>query len=246
MNKPSARGIDAATDTASGAVTGAATTEAAVVEFLQHHPDFFEHNVALLSKLRLPHDRGPATVSLVERQVQVLRDKNQVLDSKVREFMEVARNNDAITFKIHRLATRLILARGAIQIVEALESALREDFGASEWLLVLTRNDVPQLARVESRHLRVASRDTKELKAFETFFESSRPRCGQIRDSQRDYLFGAGTIEIGSAALIPLGPNASYGLLAVGSPDADRFHPTMSTDYLVHIGDLVGAAVGAL
>lgn len=220
--------------------------EAAVVDYLQRNPDFFERNAPLLSKLRLPHDRGPSTVSLVERQVQVLRDKNQSLDSKVREFMDVARGNDALTQKIHRLATRLIRARGALQIVEALETALREDFGASEWLLVLTRKDVPQLARLENRHLRLASRDTVELKAFETFFASSRPRCGQIRDSQRDYLFGQGTIEVGSAALIPLGPDASFGLLAIGSHDAERFHPTMSTDYLVHIGELVSAAVGEL
>jgi uncharacterized protein YigA (DUF484 family) len=239
MNKQTARGLDTET-----------LAESAVVDFLQRNPDFFERNAPLLGKLRLPHDRGPATVSLVERQVQVLRDKNQLLESKVREFVDVARSNDALTSKIHRLANRLIRARGALQIIESLESALREDFGASEWLLVLTRKDLPQLARLENRHLRLASRETAELKAFETFFESSRPRCGQIRDSQRDYLFGAGTIEIGSAALIPLGSHegasANYGLLAIGSHDAERFHPTMSTDYLVHIGELVSAAVGEL
>lgn len=237
MNKQTARDLTAPT-TPIG--------EAEVVDYLQHNPDFFERNAPLLSKLRLPHDRGSATVSLVERQVQVLRDKNQLLDNKVREFVEVARENDALTSKIHRLAARLIGARGALQIIASLEAALREDFGASDWLLVLTRKDVPQLARLEHRHLRLAARDTAELKAFDTFFESSRPRCGQIRDSQRDFLFGAGTIEIGSAALIPLGPDASYGLLAIGSHDAERFHPTMSTDYLAHIGELVGAAVGEL
>jgi len=250
MNKQTARGLDTDAPAAVGSPAASLAGEAEVVDYLQHNPDFFERNAPLLSKLRLPHDRGSATVSLVERQVQVLRDKNQMLDSKVREFVEVARSNDALTQKIHRLAARLIRARGALKIIDALESALREDFGASDWLLVLTRKDVPQLARLENRHLRVASRDTAELKAFDTFFESSRPRCGQIRDSQRDYLFGADTIEIGSAALIPLGPSgesgASYGLLAIGSHDAERFHPTMSTDYLVHIGELVGAAVGEL
>jgi uncharacterized protein YigA (DUF484 family) len=80
---------------------------------------------------------------------------------------------------------------------------------------------------------------------FETLFESGRPRCGQIRDSQRDFLFGAGTVEIGSAALVPLGPEPSAGLLAIGSPDAERFHPTMSTDFLARIGDLVSEAVHA-
>src|SRR5262245_32157081 len=116
MNKQTARGLDTEM-----------LAEAAVVDFLQHNPDFFERNAPLLTKLRLPHDRGPATVSLVERQVQVLREKNQALENKVREFVEVARSNDALSAKIHRLACRLIRARSALQIIDALESALRED-----------------------------------------------------------------------------------------------------------------------
>jgi uncharacterized protein len=235
MNKQTARGLDTEL-----------LAESAVVEYLQRNPEFFERNAPLLTKLRVPHDRGPATVSLVERQVQVLREKNQSLEGKVREFVEVARGNDALSAKIHRLACRLIQARSAPEILETLETALREDFGASDWLLVITRKDAPQLARIENRHLRIAARDSVDLKPFETFFESARPRCGQIRDTQRDYLFGSDTTAIGSAALIPLGPKSSYGLLAIGSPDADRFQPTMSTDYLAEIGDLVGAAVGEL
>jgi uncharacterized protein YigA (DUF484 family) len=235
MNKQTARGLDTEL-----------LAEAAVVDYLQHDPDFFDRNAHLLSKLRLPHDRGPATVSLVERQVQVLRDKNQALENRVREFVDVARGNDVLAAKIHRLACCLIRARSAQQIIDTLEAALREDFGASEWHLVITRKDVPQLSRLDNRHLRVVARESADLKTFDTFFESARPRCGQIRDSQRDYLFGEGTIEIGSVALVPLGVNASFGLLAVGSPDAERFHPTMSTDYLAQIGELVSAAVAEL
>jgi len=111
---------------------------------------------------------------------------------------------------------------------------------------VRERHDVPGLDKISDRHLKVAARETAELRTFDTFFESERPRCGQIRDAQRDYLFGAGTVEVGSAALVPLGPKGAYGLLAIGSHDAERFHPTMSTDFLARIGELVGEAVGAL
>jgi len=221
-------------------------SEEAVAEYLQNHPDFFERNGSVLARLRVPHERGVSTVSLVERQVLVLRDKNQKLEGKVREFVDVARANDALSDKIHRLARRLIRVRGATQLVDTLEASLREDFGASQWLLVLNRTDVPELNKLTSRHIRVVERSNAELKMFETFFESARPRCGQIRDSQRDYLFGEGTVEIGSAALVPLGPNSSYGLLAIGSPDVERFHPTMSTEFLARIGELVSEAVGAL
>jgi uncharacterized protein YigA (DUF484 family) len=221
-------------------------TQESVIEYLQRNPNFFEQHPHLLARLNIPHERGASTVSLVERQVQVLRDKNQSLDGKLREFVDVARGNDELVDKIHRLSCGLIKSRGAVQMVDALEESLRQDFDANEWLIVITRTDVPELARLDHRHLRVAPRGASELRSFDTFFESAKPRCGQIRDSQRDYLFGPGTTEIGSAALVPLGPNASYGVLAIGSHDRERFTPSMSTDYLARIGELVSAAVGEL
>jgi len=224
----------------------AAVREDAVVDYLQHHPDFFERHASMLSKVRLSHDRGAATVSLVERQVQVLRDKNEKVERRLRELVDVARINEGLVTKIHRLACRMIGAEGVLQLLDGLEVSLREDFGASDWRIVLTRTDVPGLEKLSNRHLRVAARDTAELRMFDTFFESDRPRCGQIRDSQRDYLYGAGTVEIGSVALVPLGTKGAYGLLAIGSHDVERFHPTMSTDFLARIGELVSAAVGAL
>jgi uncharacterized protein YigA (DUF484 family) len=102
-----------------------------------------------------------------------------------------------------------------------------------------------EYAQIASRHLRLIDAKAPELKMFETLFESGRPRCGQIRDSQRDYLFGVGTVEIGSAALVPLG-SPIVGLLAIGSPDTERFHPTMSTDFLARIGQLVSEAIAGV
>ena len=230
-------------------VRGVETTsipEDAVADYLQQNPEFFERNAPLLAKLKLPHGRGTATVSLVERQVLVLREKNDKLEARLRELIEVARDNDALAGKIHRLSCRLLRARTAAALIDALEESLREDFGASEWILLLAPGVNSELAKVSSRHLRVVDAMAHELKMFETLFESGRPRCGQIRDSQRDYLFGPDTIEIASAALVPLGPNAAAGLLAIGSPDTERFHPTMSTEFLARIGNLVSEAIAAI
>lgn len=220
--------------------------EAAIADYLQSNPDFFERHATLLTKLKLPHVRGSATVSLVERQVFALREKNEALESRLRDLIEVARGNDVLAAKIHQLSCQLVRARTAASLLDALEVSLREDFGASEWLLLLAPEQDSEFARLSSRHLRVLAPNAPELKMFDTLFESGRPRCGQIRDSQRDFLFGAGTVEIGSAALVPLRKPPSAALLAVGSPDAERFHPTMSTDFLARIGELVSEAVGAV
>jgi len=222
--------------------------ESTIADYLQGNPDFFERHATLLTKLKLPHNRGTSAISLVERQVAALRDKNEKLEARLRELIEVARGNDALAAKIHRLACRLIRADGASSVMDAIESSLREDFGASEWVLLVTTEGESELAKLSSRHLRIVRLGAAELKMFETLFESGRPRCGQIRDSQRDYLFGAGTVEVGSAALVPLGDKASKqsgaALLAIGSRDAERFNPTMSTEFLARIGDLVSEAIG--
>jgi|JRYE01.1.fsa_nt_gb uncharacterized protein YigA (DUF484 family) len=232
MNKQPVRGVEMSLP-----------SDDAIAEYLQHHPDFFERHAPLLAKLKLPHGRGAATVSLVERQVAVLREKNDKLEARLRELIDVARDNDALSGKIHRLACRLLRTRTPATLIDALEASLREDFGASEWIMVLWPSPQSEFKTVSSRHLRLIDATAPELKMFETLFESGRPRCGQIRDSQRDYLFGAGTVEIGSAALVPLGSQPISGLLAIGSPDTERFHPTMSTELLARIGQLVSEAV---
>ena len=217
--------------------------EDSVAEFLQTNPDFFERHAGLLTKLKLSHGRGAATVSLIERQVVALREKNQNLEARLRELIDVARSNDALANKIHRLACRLIRSRTASERLDAIETSLREDFGASEWLILIGSAHPTELSQVSSRHLRLVETAAGELKMFDTLFESGKPRCGQIRDSQRDFLFGPDTVEIGSAALVPLGPKPHFGLLAISSPDAERFHPAMSTEFLARIGDLVGEAI---
>lgn len=220
--------------------------ERSIADYLHRNPEFFERNDALLTKLKLSHNSGASTVSLIERQVVALRDKNQVLETRLRDLIDVARSNDALSDKIHKLACRLIRARSAQAMLDGLEASLREDFGASEWLIVVGAKADSDLAKISSRHLRVIKDTAAELKMFETLFESGRPRCGQIRDSQRDFLFGPNNIEIGSAALVPLGSRPHFGLLAIGSPDADHFHPGMSTEFLAHIGELVSEAVSAV
>lgn len=247
MSKQPVRGVDAESTApaTNSKAESAGLNEAAIADYLQNNTDFFERQATLLTKLKLPHGRGTATVSLVERQVSALRDKNQALESRLRELIDVARGNDVLAAKIHRLACRLVRVRNATSFVDSMETSLREDFGASEWLLLLAPTRPTGFANIDSRHLRVIDATAPELKMFDTLFESARPRCGQIRDSQRDFLFGAGTIEIGSAALVPLGRELGFGLLAIGSPDAQRFHPTMSTDFLARIGDLVSEAVAA-
>lgn len=216
-----------------------------VADYLLAHPEFFERHGTVLARLKLPHQRGSAAVSLVERQVLVLRDKHAVLEKKLHELIENGRTNDSISDRVHRLTRRLLRARDATGMIMALETSLREDFGASRWVLLATDPTLAPLAHLQNPHVRVVPRGSAELRIFEAFFESARPRSGQIRDTQREYLFGGDGSQVGSTVLIPLGERAGLGLLAIASHDTERYLPTMSTDFLVRIGEIVTEAVAS-
>ncbi len=219
-------------------------SDLSVADYLQAHPDFFERNTQLLSRLRLPHMRDAGTtVSLVERQVEVLRERNQVLERKLKELVDVARANDGLADRIHRLSQRLILSHTLLESVNAIETSLREDFEAMHSVLVLFIDSARTLEPAAGHFLRAAAADNEEIKTFESLLTSGKPRCGQVRDAQRDYLFGKDSVAIGSVALTPLGQKGALGLLAIGASDADRFHPGMSTEFLSRIGELVTYAL---
>ena len=219
-------------------------SDANVADYLQTYPDFFERNTPLLMKLRLPHVReAGATISLVERQVEVLRERNQSLERKLKELVDVARANDALADRIHRLSQRLIRAHSLLETINAIETSLREDFDAMHSVLVLFLEQAPSLQAEAGRFLRAGNPTDADIKTFDSLLQSGKPRCGQVRDAQRDYLFGKDSIEIGSVALTPLGPKGELGILAIGASDAERFHPAMSTEFLSRIGELVTYAL---
>src|SRR6202045_3343505 len=216
------------------------TEEETIAAYLQHNPDFFERHHALLARLRLPHARGGSTISLVERQIEVLREKHAAVEAKLAEFVRVARANDALADKLHRFTRQLLRAGSREGVIATMESGLRVDFDAFHSVLVLigSHPDVtPQ------RFVRGVRADDPNLKSFETLFANGKPRCGQARDSQREFLFGSDANDIGSVALVPLGEKGTIGLLALGSTDRDRFHPGMSTEFLARMADLIADAL---
>ena len=217
-------------------------SEQAVHDYLVAHPDYFEQHAALLRTLNLPHAAGGA-VSLIERQVSILRQKEVKLERQLKELIQVARENDVLAAKIHALALQLIAATNLGNTIATIEEALRSGFGADQAVLVLFGNADLFDDIDAGRFFRVVRRQDEALGPFNTFLEGGDARCGRIRDSQREFLFHQDANDIGSAALVPLGNAAEIGFLAVGSVDGDHFHPGMSIDFLTRLGDLIAVAL---
>jgi hypothetical protein len=230
------------TQTARGLAAGQ-TDEERIERYLSLNPDFFERHQPLLARMRLPHMRTGSTVSLVERQVEVLREQKTEADRRLAEFIAVARANDTLAERIHRFTRRMLRAPNPVVAISTLEASLREDFDAFHSVLLLTA-PIPTLANVEAEpFLRKLPSDDANIRTFEALLATGKPRCGQVRDTQRDFLFGPESASIGSVALVPLGEGGAVGLLALGSAERERFHPGMSTEFLKRMGELITDAL---
>jgi uncharacterized protein YigA (DUF484 family) len=207
----------------------------AVTRYLQQHPGFFDEHPALLAGLRLPHSSGRA-VSLVERQIQVLRDQNTALKRRLLELVNVARDNDRLSAQMHQMTLDLVGANSLTALLDTLEDHLRNEFGADAVALRLTR-----LGEAEQRETGAAQLvvDGALTQLFPTPLEESKPQCGRLKQQQLQFLFGNLAPEIESAAVVPLGNRACEGLLAIGSREASRFNPTMGTIFLTHLAELL-------
>ncbi|HEV2332576.1 MAG TPA: DUF484 family protein [Gammaproteobacteria bacterium] len=213
-----------------------------VVDYLLGHPEFFEAHAELLSKLKIPHPTGSA-VSLIERQVEVLRQQHRQLERKLVDLIEVARANDTLIERIHRLALALLEGANLPDRLYALQEELRERFGADEVSMFLLHAG-PQDA--DAGPARWLTADDSGLEQFHEFLKSGKPHVGRLRPPQLEFLFGEQAERIASAALVPLGDKGSLGLLAVGSHDLERFSPTLGTAFLTRISELVTAALHPL
>ncbi len=211
-----------------------------VVEYLRQHPDFLARHPDLLADLDIPHAPEGA-VSLVERQVRTLRERNQALESRLAELLQVARENETLVARLHQLGIRLLGSLPLSQTLEKVYASLRDGYDAEAVTLLLF--DAGQAGEREGPAHYVDPNDVAWAPWLPRLLANGRPRCGEFDAERLERLFGASAGKIASAALVPLLAPEPVGLLAIGSHQRERFTPSMGTDFLARIGELVGTAV---
>ena len=212
----------------------------AVALFLEEYPDFFEQNPDLIAGLRLTTALGGRTVSLQERQVEVLREKIRQLELKLANLTRVAGSNDAIIGNFHQWILRLLVERDADSLPDALLDAMLESFHVPAatlrlWDLVDGHQDAW-----------FAEGDLTAARAWAD--AQSTPSCGPAAGKPGvEWLDDAASMQ--SVALVPLrkaGSDKSFGLLVLGSPDPQRFSADLATDFLARIGEAASASLQGL
>ncbi len=209
-------------------------TDETVVAFLEQDPTFFERHPELVERLQIPHVCGDA-ISLVEHQVARLQQQNRQLKARLDELLEVARDNDRLAERMHRLALELLCQQDLDGTLQALKDGLRNQFQAD---FVALRLIVPANSKRLGAQADLVPDDDPALGQFQRFLTEGRPVCGPLPAEQAGFLFGRSASRVRSAALVRLRHPSLNGMLSIGSLDADRFQPTHGTVFLRQLADL--------
>jgi len=215
--------------------------EETVTRFLEATPDYFLRHPELLAALVIPHPETGRAVSLVERQVRVLREQNDTLSRQLHELIANARDNDQLAERLQRFALAVVDAAALDDLLDTAQDMLRQEFSLDGVALRMTGNPRPGCARPE-----FVEADDATLDALQTRLaaRNGQPLCGEVLDaSTATALFGLSADAVRSAAIIGLEHRGLHGVLVLGSGDPLRFRPDMGTVYLTRLGDLLMAGI---
>ncbi len=214
-------------------------TDLQLISLLRENPDILNRHPELISVLEVTHESGGA-VSLIERQVNVLRQQSQNQESRLRELMDVARDNERLSRTCHRLAVDLLATHDVDDVISIVLDTFKTELSADFAVVKLFSDDAELIERSTGLFVDVNS---EELNAFKTMLQHKNTVCGKSTSEQKDYLFDDKAEKVKSVAIIPLVAGANLGLIGLGADNAQRFKSNMGTDFLSQVGELISASL---
>lgn len=210
----------------------------AVVAYLRAHPAFFAEHDELLLEQQIPHQRGDS-VSLVERQLKLLRDRNIEMRHRLSHLMDVARDNDRLFEKTRRLILDLLDASSLEEVVMAVEDSLRQEFKVPFVSLILFGENATPVGRWVS--------NAEAQQAIGALLGSGKTVSGNLREHELAFLFGEEQRkDVGSSAVATLEYQGLHGVLAIGSHDPQHYKSSVGTLFLSYIAEVLGRVVPRL
>jgi uncharacterized protein YigA (DUF484 family) len=208
-----------------------------VRDYLIDHPSFFEDNPDVLEAINVSHDSGKA-ISLVERQITVMRDKNKVLSGQLEQLIETAKNNDQLLAKTNQLVLKLIQAEDLNSLITVLDTSLKNDFNTEFYSLILI--DKGLFASKTAANL-VSEEDAKSK--ISSLLSAQKAVSGVLQEEQVNFLFEQSASSVASAIALPLHSSEPLGILALGSSDADFYSHDIGTVFFDYIGALLNELI---
>ena len=209
-----------------------------VREYLLENPDFFVEHSELLTEINLPHGQQGA-ISLVEKQVLMLRERDKASRIKLDEFLKAAKENDDIYKKSQFMILGLVEASDQSSFLKNLEKGFKRDFKSSAYSLLIFGDEPKQINHFTS----IVSKDTaKEYVA--SLIRSTKPTLGVLRPAEQDFLFRHQSEKVKSAVVLSVREGRNQiALLAIGNSDPNYFKAGMGTLFVQFIADVLARLI---
>jgi uncharacterized protein YigA (DUF484 family) len=210
-------------------MTNKPLTDNEVIHFLSKNNDFFVRHPEQLEALKVNNKNGKVA-SLINHQVNVLKERNLQLKSRLAELINYAEENEKIMSQIFELTLQLCQISHVANVTKHFGRFVRQSFASDMFKIVL-----PQYENLDSSASVLCIDEGKEEemnKVFADFIKGNRPICGRLKKDKLSFIFGKRAAEIGSSVILPIGKKAEKGFLVFASFDESRFNPEMSTDLL--------------
>lgn len=220
---------------------GANSDEARVIDYLQKNPEMLMSYPEIFTALSIPHHGGDV-ISLVERQLKILRNENRNIKKKLEELVNIARENEELNSRFHRLALELLNTDALDDVLAMVQNQVQTFFYTDYVAFKFLPDILDKKQRLKNHYMDANSGIVDTVKPW---LEKRKPVCGQLDDKINRELFG-GEIKVESSALIPLYHTAEIGLLCLGSVSKDRFNESMGTIFLEQLGELVSSRIQGL
>ncbi len=204
-----------------------------VAAYLKKHPDFFINRDSLLAEITLPHESGQA-ISLLERQVKILRERSIESRHTLNQLLETAKYNDQLFNVTRALILALLMEDEVAQIASATEANLCTQPGIDACSVILFKAE--HLKNVE--HTRLESAEFLQ-ENFPTLLRDRRTLCRAVSKDTAAFLFPHQAASIRSVALCPIGRERMLGVLAIGNKSQDYFNDELDTLFLDFIGEVL-------
>lgn len=206
-------------------------TADSIAAYLKAHPDFFTDRDSLLAEMHVPHESGKA-ISLLERQVKILRDRSIESRHTLNTLLENARYNDQL-FSITRNLILVLLEEDTIdQIASLTEANLATQPGIDACRLFILDN-TQIIDELQNR--------------FPSLFRSKQVLCQPLDRETSQLLFPQINPVLRSAALCPVTyGNSLLGILALGNQAQDYFTEDLDTLFLDFIAEVLGSLINRI
>jgi len=188
--------------------------------FLLDNLDFFETRESLVSEMSFKHSSSSAS-SILERQVNKLREDHKSLINMLTSFMETASINEDLFNKSKNLTLQILESSTRKQIINKVENSFSKDFKIDKPLLKFHKN--------------------KKIDEFEKLTGLSLHKgaiyCGSLSSEKMNVLFN--DKKIGSMVVAVIVVGDEIGLLMLGSFDRSKYLGDEDTTFIEYIRDVL-------